>query len=467
MKKSLELFDIIAFAFSAIYALDSVSSAAAIGWSSLIYWFLFAILFFIPYGLIVAELGSTYKSGGIYTWIKKAFGSKWGARTNWFYWLNFGLWMSSAYIALSSTFSYAFFTNNPLSLWTQIAIAISITILTILFGFINIKYLKWVPNVSSMGKVVVVIGILAAAIIWLSNGHSVQTSFNDKNYGIMPSWSTGVVFIPVIICHLCGFELGSNAVNDMQNPKRDVPLSILISGLVVVLAYIIAIASMEIITPANKIDISNGVIQTIINIFPSWLTKIFAFLFIVTLFGNMITWSIGTNRAMQEAAKDGEFQKVFATKLKNGAPLGASIINGTICCFLLILAGALSKNGKISDLYWLLYAFSSIVFLLPYLFIFPAYFKLRKIDRNIPKTFKLKDSRIGDFLICFIPLSIIIFTLILFFFGKMLTGEATFSWLSGGRDLTFSMVGTMFSIFIGELLIFLQERKNKKNINDK
>ncbi len=37
---------------------------------------------FVPYGLISAELGTQYPSeGGMYTWVKKAFGPKWaGAR---------------------------------------------------------------------------------------------------------------------------------------------------------------------------------------------------------------------------------------------------------------------------------------------------------------------------------------------------------------------------------------------------
>ena len=52
--------------------------------------------FLLPYGLISAELGTTYiGDGGIYDWVTKAFGHRWGSRTSWYYWINFPLWLAS------------------------------------------------------------------------------------------------------------------------------------------------------------------------------------------------------------------------------------------------------------------------------------------------------------------------------------------------------------------------------------
>ncbi|AME10896.1 amino acid transporter [Mycoplasma mycoides subsp. mycoides] len=274
-KKGLRLFDIIAFTFSAVFVLDSFASAAAIGWQSIIYWTLLAFLYFLPYGLITAELGAAYSdNGGIYAWVKNACGNKWAARTNWFYWLNVGLWMSSVYIAFSSTLSKIFFPNSPLSLWTQIGIAIGITWLTVLVGLLNFKYTKWLPNFSSISKLVVTIGLIAAAITWLAQGNPVSTKINDAEYGILPSFSKGIVFLPVIIYNLSGFELGSNTANEMKNPKRDIPLSTILAGVTIIISYIIGTIAVNIILDVKTLDVSNGIIQTIEKVFPEWLTKI-------------------------------------------------------------------------------------------------------------------------------------------------------------------------------------------------
>ena len=47
--------------------------------------------FFVPYGLISADRYAIPSEGGMYTWIKKAFGPKWAGRVAWFYWVNYPL----------------------------------------------------------------------------------------------------------------------------------------------------------------------------------------------------------------------------------------------------------------------------------------------------------------------------------------------------------------------------------------
>ena len=55
------------FTVSAILLLDTLAASASIGVSSITWWILLGVLFFIPYGLISAELGTTYPEQGAYT----------------------------------------------------------------------------------------------------------------------------------------------------------------------------------------------------------------------------------------------------------------------------------------------------------------------------------------------------------------------------------------------------------------
>lgn len=73
-----------------VLVVESAAPAAAIGSSQFFWWIALLILFFLPYGLVSAELGTTYDDeGGIYDWVKRAFGRKWGARVAWLYWINY------------------------------------------------------------------------------------------------------------------------------------------------------------------------------------------------------------------------------------------------------------------------------------------------------------------------------------------------------------------------------------------
>ena len=74
-KRVLKGFDMTLFTVCAILVIDQLAASASIGVQSIFWWIFTLIFFFIPYGLITAELGSTYPDqGGIYSWVKRAFG---------------------------------------------------------------------------------------------------------------------------------------------------------------------------------------------------------------------------------------------------------------------------------------------------------------------------------------------------------------------------------------------------------
>lgn len=93
-KRVMRSLDMTLFTVCAILVIDTIAPSAAIGASTISWWIITLLLFFIPYGLITAELGTTYpEQGRLYVWINRAFGGRWAARTTWLYWINVALWM--------------------------------------------------------------------------------------------------------------------------------------------------------------------------------------------------------------------------------------------------------------------------------------------------------------------------------------------------------------------------------------
>src|SRR5262245_43869210 len=102
--------DITLFSVCAILVIDQLAASAAIGPSALFWWVFTLLLFFIPYGLISAELGAAYpEEGGIYAWVRRAYGPRWGARASWLYWINVALWMPSVYVLFAGMFAQMFY----------------------------------------------------------------------------------------------------------------------------------------------------------------------------------------------------------------------------------------------------------------------------------------------------------------------------------------------------------------------
>src|SRR6185436_7358977 len=101
--------DMALFTICAILFLDQLTAAASMGVQSIFWWLLTLVLFFIPYGLITAELGSTYpEEGGIYAWVRRAFGPAWAGRAAWLWWVSVAVWLPSVCILLAVIFSDVF-----------------------------------------------------------------------------------------------------------------------------------------------------------------------------------------------------------------------------------------------------------------------------------------------------------------------------------------------------------------------
>src|SRR5574344_1766776 len=108
-KKKFNLVDAILATVCITLVAESVPATAAIGNSQYFWWIFLIVAFCLPYGLISAELGSTYQSdGGMYDWVKKAFGAKMASRVAWNYWINFPLWIASLAVAVTDVIAGIF-----------------------------------------------------------------------------------------------------------------------------------------------------------------------------------------------------------------------------------------------------------------------------------------------------------------------------------------------------------------------
>ena len=90
--KRFRMADAILSVICIVFVCEAAAPAAAIGNAQFFWWIFLMVAFLLPYGMIVSELGSTYDDeGGLFDWVRRAFGDAWGARVSWYYWINYPL----------------------------------------------------------------------------------------------------------------------------------------------------------------------------------------------------------------------------------------------------------------------------------------------------------------------------------------------------------------------------------------
>ncbi|MEA4909153.1 MAG: APC family permease [Chloroflexi bacterium] len=444
-KKAFRVFDMTLFTVAAVLVIDTLAPAAAIGPSSISWWIITLVLFFIPYGLITAELGTTYpEQGGLYVWIKRAFGEKWAARTTWLYWINVALWMPSVYVLFAGVFAQLFFPD--MSLWMQIVIGIVMTWVTVWIGMLALDTGKWVPNIGAFIKVLIMV-ILGIGAFVFASVHGVANDLSLPN--LLPTWDAGLAFLPVIVYNFMGFELMSGAGAEMENPKRDIPRAIITAGVLIALFYLLGTVGMLVALPLDQLGLISGIIDTLHAIFGETgvggaLVTILGIGALYTFLTNMVTWTMGANRTAAEAAAEGELPEIFGRLHPvNQTPTGAFLITGVVSTAVLVIYGFMA--GSAEDLFWTLFAFSSIVFLVPYLALFPAFLKLRKVDADLERPYRVPGgSSLAT--IMAVVCEVFILQAILFFV-----------WVPGQpMDWSYALpviVGVVVTVIVGEFLI--------------
>jgi len=459
-KKVFGLFSMVLFAVTAILVGDTIGSSAAMGVQGITFWIILAVLFFIPYGFATAELGAAWPDdGGIYVWVREAFGPMWGTVTAWLYWVNVALWAPSVFVLFANTMETAF--NLKVNMWVEMGIVIVLIWVMVLIGIIPLKFSKWVPNASAVVKIVIflLLGVAGVAVLFTSKGAA--NSFALKNF--IPKMSLdNLTYLPVVIYSFMGFELMSSVGDSIQNPKKDVPKMILLSGVTILFVYVFATFGVLATTPVGKINITTGIVDALLPVFKAVLGSAARPVFVVaalcvmfTFIGNMVTWSIGSNESLAATGMDATAPGIFGHRnARWDTPDYAFILMGVIATVTTVLTYVLLNQAN--GAFWVIFVLSSVVFLLPYLLMFPALIKLRSKFPDHPRPYKVPWGNFGLWLWTILSELGVLFTLALFFLAPDPT-------IPSGVYYGVVIGASIVSIAVGFILYFRSKQKIDAN----
>lgn len=456
-KRKFKLMDAILGTVCLTLVCESVMPTAAIGNTQYFWWIFLLICFCVPYGMITAELGTTYPSeGGMYDWVKRAFGPKWAGRVAWNYWVNFPLWIASLAVAVTDIIAgmFGIELNIVMLLLIQLAYVWIVTFLSTR----RIGESKYVVNLGTAFKVILLLTIGCLGIYtFIKTGQSANPITSPKD--LLPELSLdGLSFISIILFNFMGFEVVGTWVKDMDDPKSDIPKALVFGGLLMALFYILPATGFNIALPANAdwigagaeivVDVLNALLTTVgfsgdlIRI----LVIIMGCMFIYTFIANIASWSFGVNEVAAYAAEDGSMPKAFAKTNEEGVPATAAYINGFVASAIVIfgiIANAISEDFGAG--FSLFFCLSWITLLVGYIPMFLAFLKLRKEDANKERPYKAPFEGGVAVVAAIVPFILLIAGVLFTIFGDFSIGYL--------QDNIPLLAGVILSFIIEEILV--------------
>lgn len=445
--KKVSLTSTVLFTVCSILVLDSFVAPAIIGVSSITVWIISAIIFFIPYGLLSAELGSTYPDdGGIVSWVGRAFGEFPSVLVGWMYWVNVAFWMPAVFTAFSGWLSLAIFPD--MSIWVQAAIAVLMCWVIVFIGVRGIDLSVTVANVMAIIKMAILVifglmGIVYGIKFGLAN------DFSLANWS--PSWDDTLTYVGAIVYNLLGFELIGSIGSKIEDPKRTVPKMTIIAGAAITFLYAFGTFGVLAAINAAEVDEVDGFVyalEELCSIFGSAQRPVFLILILLsisTLVANMITWAMGANESFQAAELDQRSKLLGHRHPVHGTSDNLYYLMGGISTVLILLNYALS--GDANDVFWTIFSFASIVFMLNYLFMFPAAIKLKYSD-STPRNYEVPGGKGGMWVcgvICFLCVALACYFLV--------------DWDPSGYAFWMQLIGVALTFAIGYWLYKAGKKK--------
>ena len=408
--KKFRLIDAILSVITVVFVAEAAAPAAAIGNSQFFWWIFLIIAFLLPYGLVVSELGTTYDDeGGLYDWVRRAFGDKWGSRVSWYYWINFPLWMASLAFLFPETI--ALMTGFELDLIPTLAIELAFVWIVVFMSFSKVSDSGWILNLSAVLKVLIAVSVGGLGIYYaVTNGFASDMSPAT----FLPSMdASSLTYLSIILFNFMGFEAIAVFANDMENPKKQIPTAIIAGGIAIAAVYLFSSCGIGAAIPSNEVSLDSGIMDAVAIMAGngSLLFIAIGVVFLITLFGNMISWSFGVNYVAAHAADKKNMPGVFARLNKKGVPTGAALVNGVIASALVLVSPIMSAVG-LDGFFWIFFSMNIVFLLICYMPMFPAFLKLRSVDPDRMRIFRMPGGKAAATVACWVPVVLLILSMI-------------------------------------------------------
>jgi amino acid transporter len=396
--KTLGRFDMIFFTVAVIVGLDLIGQAASNGYQAFTWTVVLVLLFLVPYGLVMAEVGSAFTAeGGPYEWVKLAMGRFTAGLNTIFYWVTNPLWVggSLAFIgteAWSSGISHI----GSGGFWDYL-FKFAFIWLTISSAIISFKIGKWIPTLGAILKVALVVFFAITVIVYgIKNGfQGIDTA------GLKPTSAGLLAIAPLILFSFVGFEGQNGAAEEMKNPRKDVPQSILRSGALAAFCYLTPIFLVLLVLPSDAITGLGGFLDAVKESYSIYggaspfMYGVTCILFIFTLMNSGSAWMMCGDRVLAVASGDGGFFPYFgAFHPRLGTPLRANLLSGVIATVFMVAAVLLLNSGS-ANAFGVVLNIAISTTLISYIVIFPSVYLLRRRYPHVPRPFRLPGGRAG------------------------------------------------------------------------
>jgi len=384
-KTKIGLFRVVVIILTACLGVRWLPVAGGVGPSAIIFWLVGGLMFLLPLSVIVLELTYNYQdNGGIYLWVRKSLGVKFGFLTAWMYWVNNFFFYPALLVFMVANFAYligvpALASNKQ---FVMVCVIISLWIAI----YINTRGIKLVTDIS-IGSCILNVSlgafIICAGVLWYWHSGVSATSFTASEFIPNANLLQNLSTLTLLMFALSGIELVPTIIKSIHNPKLTLKRGMIISTIIIMLTYIVGSLAINLILSPDQLTNTTGLMEALevisVKIGLPFLAKILILFLLLVEIGALIVWILAPTVMFFECADEGVIPDWLKKENKYQVPANALYMIGVLVTIIVFLTQYLPS---VNTIFTTLVLMGSVVYFIPYLFMIIGYLKL-KLTRQL------------------------------------------------------------------------------------
>ncbi|RFU21633.1 amino acid permease [Geodermatophilus marinus] len=374
---------------------------AEYGWAMLLLFALSVTVFLVPVAMAAAELGTAWpRDGGVYAWVKEAFGGRTGFLAVWCDYAENVAWFPTVLSFIAASLAYA--VDPGLAgdrLWL-------VAVMLVFFWGTTAAALAGARASAAIGAVGTVAGSLLPALLvvalgaaWLLQGNPSQIPFSPG--ALVPDVGLGnLAFLGGIILLFTGMEMAGFHAGETRDPGRTVPRAIFLAVAITVSFSVLGSLFMAFVLPRHEISLVSGTMELFAGVLDTfslgWLLAPLALLVALGGVAHLMPWVLGPAKGVAAVAQEGLAPPRLGRTNRNAVPVALLLVQGVAGSVFALLFVAVPS---VSTSYWMLSAVTAQVIVTMYALVFAAVIRLRYTQPGTPRPYRIPGGLPGVWLV--------------------------------------------------------------------
>ncbi|EML5788990.1 glutamate/gamma-aminobutyrate family transporter YjeM [Klebsiella aerogenes] len=442
--KKMSLIGLILMIFNSVFGFaNSPSAFYLMGYSAMPFYLFSALFFFIPFALMMAEMGSAYRKeeGGIYSWMNRSVGPRFAFIGTFMWFSSYVVWMVSTAAKIWVPFSTFLFGADKTQSWAFAGLTSTQTVgvlaacWMVLVTLVAAKGINKIAKITAVGGIAVmclnlVLLLVSGAILLLNGGHFAQPL--DFTASPNPGYQSGLAMLSFVVFAIFaygGIEAVGGLVDKTVKPEKNFAKGIIIAALVISIGYSLAIvlwgvsANWQQVLSNHSTNLGNityvlmtslgATLGQALHLSPQaaaltgvWFARITGLSMFLAYTGAFFTLSYSPLKAIIQGTPKALWPTMMTKVNANGMPANAMWLQCLLVSLFILLVSF--GGDTASAFYNKLTLMANVSMTLPYLFLAIA-FPFFKAKADLDRPFVMFKSRISTLLATTIVVLVVAF----------------------------------------------------------